>query len=137
MKYVDTSAILWWLFAEPGVQVRLVDGDVAVSSDLLEVEAARAIERLRLLGGLTDEETAVKRKELADLLATLDLLPIDRVVIERARAPFGINVRALDAIHVATAEVLMAEAGEALEFWTHDERQRLAALSRGLTVHGL
>jgi hypothetical protein len=48
-----------------------------------------------------------------------------------------VNVRALDAIHVATAEVLAAEAqGEPLEFWTHDDRQATAALSRGLTVRG-
>ena len=47
------------------------------------------------------------------------------------------NVRALDAIHVATAEILAAEAErESLEFWTHDARQATAALSRGLTVGG-
>ena len=39
--------------------------------------------------------------------------------------------------HVATAEILASEAeGEQLEFWTHDERQATAALSRGLTVRG-
>src|SRR5437667_309914 len=48
------------------------------------------------------------------------------------------KIRALDAIHVATAEILAAEAeGEPLEFWTHDERQATAAMSRGLTVRGL
>lgn len=30
----------------------------------------------------------------------------------------------------------MGRAGEALEFWTHDDRQAIAALSRGLTVRG-
>ena len=46
--------------------------------------------------------------------------------------------RALDTIHVATGELLRAEAeGESLEFWTHDERQATAALSRGLTVQGI
>lgn len=49
-----------------------------------------------------------------------------------------VDVRALDAIHVATAEILAAEAdGEVLEFWTHDDRQATAALSRGLTVRGI
>ena len=48
-----------------------------------------------------------------------------------------VNVRALDVIHVASAEILVAEAhGDALEFWTHDGRQATAALSRGLTVCG-
>ena len=58
-------------------------------------------------------------------------------MIDRAKSSFAVNVRALDAIHVATAEMLAAEAeGEPLEFWTHDERQAIAALSRGLTVRG-
>jgi hypothetical protein len=46
-----------------------------------------------------------------------------------------VNVRALDALHVATAEVLTASVGR-LQFWTHDERQALAALARGLDVRG-
>ncbi len=119
MKYVDTSAVLRVLFSEPGPAVPLAAGDRAVSSELLEVEAFRAVDRERLLGNLDDTETAIKRKELADLLAMLDLAPIDRGVIDRAKSSFAVNVRALDAIHVATAEVLAAEAeGEALEFWT-------------------
>lgn len=48
------------------------------------------------------------------------------------------NVRALDAIHVASAEILAAAGyAEPLEFWTHDDRQATAALSRGLVVRGL
>jgi predicted nucleic acid-binding protein len=137
VKYVDASAVLRILFSEPGPGVPLGPDDRIVSSQLVGVEAFRAIDRERLLGNLDDVETATKRKELTDLLAMLDLAPIDDAVIDRARSPFAVNVRALDAIHVATAEVLTAEAeGEPLEFWTHDDRQATAALSRGLTVRG-
>jgi len=137
VKYVDTSAVLRLLFGEPEITVPLAAGETAVSSELLEVEAFRAIDRERLLGNLDDSQTAVKRKELSDVVARLDLSPIDRAVIDRAKSSFGINVRALDAIHVATAEVLAEESGLEVEFWTHDDRQRIAALSRGLNVHGL
>ncbi len=137
MKYVDASAVLRVLFAEPGDAVRLGAGDRAVSSSIIEVEAFRAVDRERLLGNLDDSQTALKRKELSELLAMLDLAPIDGMVIDRAKSSFAVNVRALDAIHVATAEFLAAEAeGEPLEFWTHDDRQATAALSRGLSVHG-
>jgi hypothetical protein len=137
MKYVDASAVLRVVFSEPGPSVTLAAGDRVVSSHLVEVEAFRAIDRERLLGNLDDTQTAIKRKELADLLAMLDLAPIDGAVIGRAKSPFAVNVRALDAIHVATAEILATEAdGEPLEFWTHDDRQATAALSRGLTVCG-
>ncbi len=138
MKYVDASAVLRVLFSERGPVVPLVANGPVLSSQLIEVEAFRAVDRERLLGKLDDTETALKRKELMDLLAMLDLVPIDAGVIERAKSSFAINVRALDAIHVATAEVLTAEAnGESLEFWTHDSRQATAALSRGLTVRGV
>ena len=137
MKYADASAVLRILFSEPGPSLPLTDNERVVSSKLVEIETYRAVDRERLIGNLDDAVTAIKRKELADLLAMLDLASIDDKVIERARGAFAINVRALDAIHVATAEVLAAEGeGEPLEFWTHDERQAAAALSRGLTVRG-
>jgi uncharacterized protein len=137
MKYVDASAVLRLLFAEPGASVPFTDGDRVVSSRLLEVETFRAVDRLRLLGQLDDRETAAKRKELADLVAMLDLAPVDDLVIDRAKGSFAVNLRTLDALHVATAEILASEAtGEPLEFWTHEERQAMAALSRGLTVRG-
>jgi hypothetical protein len=137
VKYVDASAVLRVLFAEPGPAVPLAGGDRVVSSRLVEVETFRAVDRERLLGNLDDTQTATKRKELADFLAMLDLASIDGAVIDRARGSFAVNVRALDAIHVATAELLADEAGgEPLEFWTHDDRQATAALSRGLTVRG-
>jgi predicted nucleic acid-binding protein len=126
------------LFVESGPAVPLSAGDWVVSSQLIEIETFRTVDRERLLGNLDDARTAIKRKELTDLLAMLDLAPIDRIVIDRAKGSFAVNLRALDAIHVATAEMLVAEAeGEPLEFWTHDDRQAHAALSRGLTVRGM
>jgi predicted nucleic acid-binding protein len=137
VKYIDASALLRILFAEPGPAVQLTADNRAVSSELIEVETFRAVDRERLLGNLDDKQTALKRKELGDLITMLDLAPIDRTIIDRAKSAFGVNVRALDAIHVATAEILAAEAaGEPVEFWTHDDRQATAALSRGLAVHG-
>jgi hypothetical protein len=138
VKYVDASAVLRVLFLEAGSAVPLASGDRIVSSQLVEVETFRAVDRERLLGNLDDAQTAIKRSELTALLAMLDLMAIDGSVIERARGSFAVNLRALDAIHVATAELLAVEAaGEALEFWTHDDRQATAALSRGLAVRGV
>ena len=138
MKYVDASAVLRVLFVEPGPSVSLAVGEHVVSSQLVAVEAFRAVDRERLLGNLSDAETAIKRKELTELLAMTDLAPVDSMVIDRAKGSFAVNLRAIDAIHVATAELLATEAsGELLEFWTHDERQATAAISRGLTVCGV
>jgi len=138
VKCADASALLRILFPEPGPSLPLSPNERVVSSKVVEIETYRAVDRERLIGNLDDTVTAIKRKELADLLARLDLASIDDKVIERAKSAFAVNVRALDAIHVATAEVLSTEGdGEPLELWTHDERQALAALSRGLTVRGM
>ena len=83
MKYVDASALLRILFTEPGSSVPLTTGERLVSSELVEVETFRAVDRERLLGNLDDTQTAVKRKELTDLLAMLDLAAIDTTVVER------------------------------------------------------
>jgi hypothetical protein len=126
------------LFSEPGPSVPLKDGDRIVSSQVVEVEAFRAVDRERLVGNLDDTQTAIKRKELVDMFAMMDLASVDDLVIARARSSFAVAVRALDAIHVATAEILAAEAeDDPLEFWTHDDRQATAALSRGLNVRGV
>ncbi len=138
MKYVDASALLRILFQESGPAVPLQPGDRVVSSRIVSVETFRAVDRERLLGHLDDSETAAKRKELGTMLAMLDLLPLDESVLERAQRSFAVNLRTIDAIHVASAEVLVAEiAGEPLEFWTHDERQAITARSRGLDVEGI
>lgn len=139
MKYVDASAVLRVLFGESGITVPIIKGQELISSEILEVETFRAVDRLRLVGSLNDPLAARKRKELTDLLARLDLAPVESAVIARAKAPFAVNVRALDAIHVATAELLAASAGgdATFEFWTHDARQADAALSRGLEVRGI
>lgn len=95
------------------------------------------MDRERLLGHLDDRETARKRKELHEFFAMLDLYAVDDRVIEGAKSSFAVGLRALDAIHVATAEILADGSDPALEFWTHDDRQASAALSRGLDVRGM
>ena len=137
MKYVDASAILRVVLRQGGVSVDLSGSEPVASSHVVEVETCRALDRERLMGHLDDLATALKRKELSDLLLRLDLAPVSQAVIDRAKGSFPVNLRALDAIHVATAELLVAEATEAVEFWTHDARQAAAALSRGLTVRGI
>lgn len=137
MKYVDASAVLRVLFKQPGPTVPLDPGGVLYSSQVVEVESFRAVDRERLIGKVDDSGTARKRQELGEFLATLDLIAVNQSVIEQAKSPFAVNVRAIDAIHVVTAELVARASGEPLEFWTHDERQATAARSRGLTVRGI
>jgi predicted nucleic acid-binding protein len=137
IAYLDASALLRVLFGEPGRVPRLRACEAIYSSRLAEVETFRALDRARLLSRLTELEVARKSKELSDLLEAVSLVSVSDEVIALARAPFPVAVRALDALHVATAQWLQAELGEAIQFWTHDRRQAAAALCRALDVRGM
>lgn len=134
--YLDASAVLRVLLREAGPAVARRDEDDAYSSEIVEVEVFRALDRARLAGRIDDTLLARKSKEAADYLRTLRLAAVTREVIDRARASFPVPVRALDALHVATAEWLQTEVGATLAFWTHDAQQARAALCRALEVRG-
>ncbi len=133
--YADASALLRVLFNEPGPRLPLGEHAVVASSAIVEVETFRAVDRARLTGHLNDEETAQKNYELSEMLARIHILSVSDEVIERARATFPVNVRALDAIHVATAELLATEVGQTV-LWTHDRRQATAAAARAVKTMG-
>ena len=134
--YVDASVVMRIVFAEPGKRAPLTNKSVAVSSELLQIEAFRALDHARLGGQLDDLQMARKSKELFALLAIVHLFPVSAEVLELARATFPIRVRALDALHVATAEAVASEVGP-IDFWTHDVGLASAATVRGLNVFGL
>lgn len=123
--YVDTSAAVKLVRQErasAGLVEHLLTASVRFSSELVDVElrcAARRLERPELLS-VVDQ-----------VLAALDLLPVDAGVRARAAEGFDPPQRALDAIHLATALRIPADA---LDFVTFDDRQALAAQAAGLRV---
>ena len=135
LRYADASCLLRLLFSEKGHRLPLTGGSV-VSSAIAEVEVYRAIERARLTGVSDDRLTSSLHQSASRLLRALHLLPVTRDVISNASAAFSVNVRALDALHVATAQELLS-LGQPVEFWTHDQRQAMAAGARGLTTLGV
>jgi predicted nucleic acid-binding protein len=119
--YFDTSAVVKLSHAEPYSEALidyLDDGEVQASTSIIaEVEVRRA---LRRAGASSNEAVA------GFYLVALD----EEIRAEAARlgSPF---VRALDAIHLATA---LAIADAQLEFVTYDDRQADAARECGLRV---
>lgn len=74
-----------------------------MSSALVTTESLRALDRLRLRANLTDFEVANRRTTILQLIAPLELVEIDAVVLERAAQPLPTEIGTLDAIHLATA----------------------------------
>jgi len=67
--YLDTSAALRVLFDEPGQRAPLKKGAAVATSKLSLVEAARAIERLRLASQLSDHGTVMAHRQAVALFS--------------------------------------------------------------------
>ena len=127
MIYLDTSAMLKLVFGEDeSAALRqwlgTDQGDAPLtSSDLTRVEVMRACHRVD-----------VAHIPLAQtVLAQLDLVPLDRALLDAAADLPARHLRSLDALHLATAMSL----GEALDvFVVYDARLREAAQDVGLPV---
>lgn len=135
--YVDTSALLRVVLREPGAIDDLRAYDTLVSSELIAVESARTIDRLRLQGALTIEEAALRRRAVNEWLEAIDLVLVRAAVLNRASEPLPAPVGTLDAIHLATALVWRERLGALSALATHDSALGLAARSFGFEVRGL
>jgi predicted nucleic acid-binding protein len=125
--YLDSSALVKLVQREPESEplrtyLRTHRRDDRVSSELARVEVIRSV----LRGG--PPAIAHARRQLARLY----LVAIDRDVLERAATLVPTTlVRTVDAIHLATAELIGAELRAVV---TYDQRMVLVAASLGLFV---
>ena len=135
--YLDTSALLRLVLAEPGALEDLRGADGLVSSELLAVESRRTIDRLRVKGRLSPEE-AVERLELvSEWLEAVDLVLLRAPILTRASDPLPLPLGSLDALHLATALVWRDRLNQPLVVATHDSELGLAARTFGFAVRGL
>jgi len=140
VNYVDSSILAAWLLDQPLEKAfaRVVEDGEPHTLDIAQVEIARALERAKIVGQMSDDEFAEKVKMASDLFDGIAVIRTNEAIIARARIPFGLPVRALDALHVAAAEWLAERIeGSLPKFITQDRRQAQAALARGLDVPGV
>jgi predicted nucleic acid-binding protein len=74
IAYLDTSALLRIILREPGAVDDLRTYDGLVSSELIAVESARTIDRLRNQGALTMDEAAARIGAVNEWLEAVDLV---------------------------------------------------------------
>ena len=134
--YVDTSVVLRNVFDE-GEPLEFWRYDTPAASELLHVEARRAIHRRRLAGEIDDAQVAQATEALYALLEHLGVIFLDSTVLARAAGPFPSHVRTLDAIHLASALLWNEQDGSVREFLTHDHRQAVAARALAFRVTGV
>jgi len=100
---VDASVLLRVALARPDVLPEWSRIQRGVASALVMTESLRTLDRLRLRANLADAEVAKRRATILGLIASLELVDIDAVVIDRAAQPMPTELGTLDAIHLATA----------------------------------
>lgn len=135
--YLDSSVVLRVVLGQPGripEWKRIITG---VASSLVEVECLRTIDRLRLAGQLSVEETAIRREAIYRVLERLDLVELTSAVLHRASQPMTAPLGTLDALHLATADLWRETRGKELIFATHDRALALGARGSGFRVIGI
>ena len=109
-------------------------GTQHVTSALTFGEVGRAIIRSRATGRLTAAEEQAAVRALRTFERRCFILDVDRAVLDRVRRPFPVEpIRTLDAVHLATAE-LLGEAPQVVTIVTRDVRVRDNARALGYIV---
>jgi predicted nucleic acid-binding protein len=127
--YLDTSAILRAILESgttPEIEEKIATATILLTSRLSQVEAARALLRVRALGTVSEAQLADATRDINRLWRRCDIWELSQSVCKLAAevAP-GHRLRTLDALHVATY-VLARERIASLELLTADERLRSA-----------
>ncbi|MBI1735908.1 MAG: type II toxin-antitoxin system VapC family toxin [Candidatus Rokubacteria bacterium] len=135
--YLESSAVLAWLFAEAAaaaVSAVLDDAEFVISSDVTRVECDRALIRARTVGALSEPRAVDVQARLDAIASHWHVLRVEPAVVERARRPFpGEPIRTLDALHLASA-VIASGSVDDLALLTLDERIRRAGFALGFRI---
>lgn len=137
IAYIDTSALLRIVLREPGALDDLRSYEALVSSELIAVESARTIDRLRLQGSLTTAQAAACVRGVNDWLEAIDLVLLRPTVLSRASEPMPMPLGTLDGLHLATALIWRDRMGPLPTMATHDAALGLAARAFGFDVRGI
>ncbi len=136
--YVDTSVILRIVLGEGEVLRSWNDMEEWASSELLAVEVRRTLDRLRIERHLNLEGSARATAAFDALLVGMVNLRVVPGILVAASRSMALPVKTLDAIHIASAELLReADGYEDLVFATHDVQQAAAARAVGFDCIGV
>jgi predicted nucleic acid-binding protein len=133
-RYVETSALLRVLLEGDETLQPLLSADVCYTSALTLAEARRAIRRARATGRLDLAGAQAARRGVSEFESWAEVVPITDDVLKRTDEELPVEpVRTLDAIHLATIQ-LLAETLADLEVVSADDRVRENAKAFGIKV---
>jgi predicted nucleic acid-binding protein len=108
VRYVESSALLAALLEhDQAARAQLRASGRRVTSALTFAESARALVRARVAGRITPAQERAARRALQIFERRCAVIPVTDVVLARVGRPFPVEpIRTLDAMHLATAELL-------------------------------
>ncbi|MCC6274492.1 MAG: PIN domain-containing protein [Leptospiraceae bacterium] len=136
--YLDSSVALEWILHSKNVKpISLKKVENIVSSELIEIECNRVLERYRLQGLLDDNTVSESKKKLKSLLESVALIEITEKIKKRAKESFPTIIGTLDAIHLSSALLWAQELGKPLILLTRDREMKLCSEAMGIDVLGM
>jgi predicted nucleic acid-binding protein len=137
IAYAESSAVLAWLLGEPkqtAVREALARAERVASSSLTTLECARGLVRAVTMGRVSRTQELAAVQVLHGATASWMILEMAGGVLDRARARFPHEpLRTLDALHLATA-VLLLEAHGSLTMVSLDDRIRANSSALGFAI---
>jgi predicted nucleic acid-binding protein len=137
IAYLDSSVLLRVVLGQANALKDWRSIERGVSSALTEGECLRTLDRLRLAESLNDEQTAVYRGAVYDLLEAMETVGLTETVLFRASQPLPTALGTVDALHLATALLWRERRDHELVMATHDRALRTAARACGLRIIGI
>lgn len=136
IAYIDSSVLLRIVLGQRNELTEWSNIRQGVASALVLTESLRTLDRLRLRTQIADAEVALRRATILELLASLHVVDVDQIVLDRAAQPMPTELGTLDAIHLATALLWREMTRDDLVMATHDTALAIGARAHGLRVVG-
>lgn len=135
VAYLDSSLVVRYILKGDATIQDALACETVVSSELLEIECKRVIQRCRMQGELDDLTYVAAVGRLEKLLAGISLVALSSAIKKRAMEAFPVVIKTLDALHIATALVFADNRpGEKLMVFTHDDAMNRCAAVLGFGV---
>lgn len=129
VAYLDSSVVLRHILLGEIAIDRAFACERVVASELLEIESRRVLHRYRMNGDLDDQGYVDALARLEAVLSGITTLALTEWVKRRAMDTFPVNVRTLDALHLASA-IAYAEA-----YLNRDESRQLLVFSHDVGMN--
>lgn len=132
VAYLDSSVVLRYLLVGDTELRRAMEYSRLVSSELLEIECRRTINRCRMQNELSDNTLVQALGRLDETLQMIDMIELDGNIKHRAMDSFPVVVKTLDALHLSTVLALAKEENEnEVHVFSHDKAMNLCARALG------